>query len=200
MDSELQTALRSPGLRLHGVIDESWIDRLLAASESAENALFVVEVTTTGGDAEIGRRLALEIRHWRARGGRIAFLGKTCVYSAGVVFMTGFAPEDRWLSEDCWLLVHERQMTTIDKTGWPAEGLRRSAPQGHGRSGGRYRSGTRGLQRPGRRLTSQLRRHCAPRARQLVCVSRESCRHGFGRRSVSRMIFQDQPSDLAAPP
>ena len=119
MDSALQTALRSPGLRLHGVIDDSWIDRLLAASESAEDALFVVEVTTTGGDAEIGRRLALEIRHWRARGGPIAFLGKTCVYSAGVVFMTGFAPEDRWLSEDCWLLVHERQMTTEIKLDGP---------------------------------------------------------------------------------
>jgi hypothetical protein len=50
-------------------------------------------VTTLGGDAEMARRILLEIdrvRQWRqGRGGsRFLFLGKTIVYSAGVTITT----------------------------------------------------------------------------------------------------------------
>lgn len=112
MEQALMNFLRKPHLRLHGEVADSWIDAFMGAADKVEDGdLFVVEATTTGGDAEVGRRLALEARLLRARGVRLAFLGKTVVYSAGVTFMAGFRQDERWLTPDCWLLIHGRQMT-----------------------------------------------------------------------------------------
>lgn len=94
---------------------QSWFDQLDAVRDA--DGPLVVEITTEGGDADIGRRLALEARLLRearaATGGRTCFLGKTVVYSAGVTLMSGFPVADRWLSRDASLLIHERKM---DKT------------------------------------------------------------------------------------
>lgn len=112
MDERLASALRRPRLRLHGSVEEDWIDRFLEAAEAGqEDELFVVELMTTGGDAEVGRRLSLEVCLMRERGREVAFLGKSCVYSAGAVFMGCFRKAERFLTEDCWLLIHERQLT-----------------------------------------------------------------------------------------
>ena len=71
----------------------------------------VFELTTTGGDADTGRRLALEIRLLREREGRdVFFLGKSTVYSAGVTFMAAFPATHRFITTDCVLLIHERRM------------------------------------------------------------------------------------------
>ncbi|RZJ87739.1 MAG: peptidase S14 [Brevundimonas sp.] len=107
----MRDAFRRPAVRLHGPVEERWIDDLLAAADAAGGELMVVEVMTTGGDAEVGRRLALEVALLRERGVRPVLLGKTVVYSAGVTFMSGFKKDDRWLTGDCRMLVHERQLT-----------------------------------------------------------------------------------------
>ncbi len=111
MDETLRQALRRPRLRLHGTIEEDWIDRFLEVAEAgAEDEILSVEVMTVGGDAEVGRRLSLEVCLLREQGRKLAFLGKTTVYSAGATFMGCFKTAERWLTPDCWLLIHERQM------------------------------------------------------------------------------------------
>ena len=39
------------------------------------------------------------------------FLGKTAVFSAGVTIMSAFGREQRYLSKDAYLLIHERRLT-----------------------------------------------------------------------------------------
>lgn len=66
-------------------------------------------MSTSGEDADIGRRLALEIRLLQQHGkGEVYFLGKSLVYSAGVTFMAAFPAAHRFLASDCALLIHER--------------------------------------------------------------------------------------------
>ena len=72
----------------------------------------VVELFSSGGDAEIGRRLAQEVRLLRQAHGRdIWFLGKTLVASAAVTIMASFPRDRRWLTRDTTLLIHGRRMT-----------------------------------------------------------------------------------------
>lgn len=72
----------------------------------------IIEVTTPGGDAELARRLVLDLEIQRERFRRLVFVGKTQVYSAGVTVMSAFAKADRYLSRDCSLLIHCRQLDT----------------------------------------------------------------------------------------
>lgn len=108
--------LSRPHIRLHGEIADATLGAFLdglASAETGEGPL-VVELMTTGGDAEVGRRLASEIRHFRERTGRpTLFYGKAVVYSAGVTVMSGILPVDRWLAEETMLLIHCRK---LDKT------------------------------------------------------------------------------------
>lgn len=108
----MKQALRRPSLRLHGQVEESWIDRFVEVADALpENQVLSVEITTPGGDAEVGRRLALEAGLQRAQGRRLAFLGKTSVFSAGATIMGGFLRNERWLTPDCRLMIHGRQLT-----------------------------------------------------------------------------------------
>jgi hypothetical protein len=86
-----------------------------------------LELTTSGGDAELGRRamLDVEIARERLAPRRMVFLGKTIVYSAGVTLMSGFPREDRYLTEDAVLLIHCRQLEQDLKLSGP---LRTSLP------------------------------------------------------------------------
>lgn len=71
----------------------------------------VVELMTFGGDADVGRRLALEIRLAQKHCGRtFYFVGKTVVYSAGVMIMAAFPQANRCLTNDTVLLIHDRRM------------------------------------------------------------------------------------------
>ena len=73
-----------------------------------------IELMTMGGDADMGRRLALEVKLARERlGRRLVFVGKTAIYSAGTTMMGGFPVADRYLTRDAVLLLHCRQ---LDKT------------------------------------------------------------------------------------
>jgi ATP-dependent Clp protease, protease subunit len=99
-------------VRLSGSIDERMLQDFHAQRAAApEHGPLVFELTTTGGDADVGRRLALEVRLLRQEEGReVYFLGKSTVYSAGVTFMAAFLATHRFLTADCVLLVHERRM------------------------------------------------------------------------------------------
>lgn len=73
----------------------------------------VFEITTEGGDAEGGRRIALEVRLLReAHGRETYFVGKSVVMSAGISIMAAFPRTHRYLTADATLLVHERRLQT----------------------------------------------------------------------------------------
>lgn len=87
----------------------------------------IVEVTTPGGIAEAARRLVLELQLTRRRlKRRLVFVGKTQLYSAGVTLMSAFPREDRYLSADCVLLIHSRQ---LDRTIGISGPMRASLPE-----------------------------------------------------------------------
>lgn len=55
--------------------------------------------------------MALEIARLRKGGGRrVVFVGKTQCHSAGVTIMGAFPVRDRYLTRDCSLLIHSRQL------------------------------------------------------------------------------------------
>ena len=110
---EIRARLARPTIRLSGSVGHpmvgSFFDQLLPVLEVEGSIL--VELFTDGGDAEIGRRLAEEVRLLRLQQGRdVWFLGKTLVASAGVTVMAAFPKDKRWLTRDSALLIHGRRM------------------------------------------------------------------------------------------
>jgi ATP-dependent protease ClpP protease subunit len=112
--------LATPHVRLHGTVDHAMYDRfreqLLAAP--ADGPL-VVALSTLGGDPEVARLMADELRLLREATGReLLFLGKVAVYSAGATFMSGFPVDKRFLTRGTRLMLHERQMqSTVELSG-----------------------------------------------------------------------------------
>jgi ATP-dependent Clp protease, protease subunit len=109
----IRARLARPTVRLSGSVGHpmvaSFFDQLLSVLEIEGSIL--LELYTDGGDAEIGRRLAEEVRLLQYQLGRdIWFLGKTLVASAGVTIMAAFPKERRWLTRDAALLIHGRRM------------------------------------------------------------------------------------------
>jgi ATP-dependent Clp protease, protease subunit len=104
--------LRS-NIRLDGTVDMAMLQSFL---EQRERALagadpIVIELFTNGGDADVGRRIALETRLCRDLHGReTIFIGKTTVYSAGVTIMAAVPAAQRFLTRDTVLLIHERRL------------------------------------------------------------------------------------------
>src|ERR1700737_4825079 len=110
---EIRARLARPSVRLAGPVGRamvaSFFDQLLPVLEVDRSIL--IELFTDGGDAEIGRRLAEEMRLLRREHARdIWFLGKTLVASAGVTVMAAFPKDKRWLARDAALLIHGRRM------------------------------------------------------------------------------------------
>jgi ATP-dependent protease ClpP protease subunit len=110
---ELGARLARPTVRLSGVIDDHtasrFLDQVLPVLDVP--GAIVIELFSSGGDAEVGRRLAEEVRLLRQAHGRdLWFLGKTLVASAAVTFMAGFPRDRRWLTRDTTLLIHGRRM------------------------------------------------------------------------------------------
>ncbi len=102
----------SPDIRLFGDVNEHMLGEFFRQqAEVASDKPLVLELSTPGGDADIGRRIALEIKLWREKSGRdVYFLGKSFVYSAGVTIMSGFPVHRRFITSDTLLLIHERKM------------------------------------------------------------------------------------------
>ena len=87
----------------------------------------LIAVTTPGGEAEMARRIVLELERLRARSERrLIFVGKTECYSAGMTIMSAFPIADRYLTPDCQLLIHSRQ---LEKTLSLSGPIRESLPQ-----------------------------------------------------------------------
>lgn len=122
--------LDSPQISLLGEVNEAMVRDFLAGLKDAEqgDGDIALEVTTPGGDAELGRRLVLEVEKARDRlgGRRFLFLGKTEVYSAGVTLMSAFPVADRYLTRDTMLMIHGRQ---LDKTVELSGPMRASKPK-----------------------------------------------------------------------
>ena len=114
-----QQILSSPQLRLVGTIDEAMYNefRNQLGAAPTEGPL-VVAITTLGGDPEIARCMADDIRLLREASRELYFLGKAAVYSAGATFMAGFPVSNRFLTQGTRLMIHERQITrTINLSG-----------------------------------------------------------------------------------
>lgn len=102
-----------PQIRLAGPIDEakftdfrSQLDEALAGEGPIG-----FELTTLGGDADLARRIGLDLLLVCEQLGRdIIFVGKTAVYSAGVTIMAAIPRNRRYLTRDCVLLIHERRL------------------------------------------------------------------------------------------
>ena len=103
--------LNRPQVRLNGDVNDALFESFdYQVSLAGDADPLVVELTTCGGGAETGRRIALEVRLLRQAGRRVLFLGKTVVYSAGVTIMAAFPREARYLTRDTVLLIHGRRM------------------------------------------------------------------------------------------
>jgi len=114
--------LRSPQISLLGEILEETVENFLSQLAETEKSSgdIALQITTPGGDAELGRRLILEVQAARQRLGdrRFLFLGKTQIYSAGVTLMSAFPCRDRYLTRDAVLLIHGRQLDeTVEISG-----------------------------------------------------------------------------------
>jgi ATP-dependent protease ClpP protease subunit len=99
-----------PDIRLIGNIDENMLQNFLDQSAKLEgDGPIVLELSTSGGEADTARRLAQEVR-MLSQAREVFFLGKTYVYSAGITVMAAVPPSHRFLTRDTVLLVHERRM------------------------------------------------------------------------------------------
>jgi ATP-dependent protease ClpP protease subunit len=111
MTSDIQLPSLSPDVRLFGKVDETMLSEFFRQqAEAPSGQAIVVELSTSGGNADIGRRIAQELRLWRDSGTEIFFFGKTYVFSAGITIMAAFPLSHRFLTRDCELLIHERKM------------------------------------------------------------------------------------------
>ena len=106
-------ALAQPHIVLHGPVCHdmygSFRKQLAAAPQGGT---LVVAISTLGGDPEVARLMADEIRLLREYSGReTLFLGKVAVYSAGATFMAGFPVDKRFLTRGTRVMIHERILT-----------------------------------------------------------------------------------------
>ncbi len=116
--------LAKPHIRLIGHVDEAMYkvfrDQLRDAPPDGPLA---VAITTLGGDPEIARTMADDIRLLRECGEReILFLGKVAVYSAGATLMAGFPIANRYLTEASRIMIHERSLVKTVELSGPLRG------------------------------------------------------------------------------
>lgn len=117
--------LAAPHVQLHGQVNEqmySFFKQQLANAPA--DGPVVVSITTLGGDPEMARAMADDIRLLRDYTGReTLFLGKVAVYSAGATFMSAFPVEKRFLTRNSRLMIHERMMMSTIQLAGPLNSL-----------------------------------------------------------------------------
>lgn len=118
---EAPAELARPSARLVGPVDDDFLRAFIERLEAAEEGEgpFVLELTTTGGDADVGRRISADLRLFRERTGRRTIVfGKSVVYSAGATILAGVPRQDRWLARETTLLIHCRSLNrTLELSG-----------------------------------------------------------------------------------
>lgn len=118
--------LHRPHVRLMGSVDVPMLETLLDALDQAEDdgGELALEISTLGGDAEIARRMVLELDLARRRlpSRRFLFIGKTTIYSAGVTVMSAFPQPDRFVTADASFLIHCRQLDKRIEISGPLRG------------------------------------------------------------------------------
>ncbi|CAN5695994.1 hypothetical protein BH11PSE7_BH11PSE7_16400 [soil metagenome] len=101
----------NPDIRLFGKVSEDMLGEFFRQqSEVRADGPIVLELSTSGGEADMGRRLADELRLWQEQDRELFFLGKTFVYTAGVTVMSAFPKDHRFVTRGCELLIHERKL------------------------------------------------------------------------------------------
>lgn len=110
-----ETLLFHPNISINGAVTDDtlifFLDRLQQIRRDGSD--LIMEICTSGGDADVARRIALEIRLFRRYSGRRAYVvGKTRIYSAGVTMFAAFPKEVRYMTEDAVLLIHERRLSS----------------------------------------------------------------------------------------
>lgn len=105
--------LANPHIRLSGPVDQLMYTNFRQQLEACpEEGTLVIALTTLGGDPEVARTMADDIRLLEDHDGReILFLGKVAVYSAGATFMAAFPVDRRFLTRHTRLMIHERTIT-----------------------------------------------------------------------------------------
>jgi len=112
--------LARPHVSLYGTVNEQMYGSFRQQlAQAPVDGPIVVSITTLGGDPEMGRAMADDIRLLRAFTGREAlFVGKVAVYSAGATFMSAFPVDKRFLTRGTRLMIHERSMqSTVNLNG-----------------------------------------------------------------------------------
>ena len=118
-DKDRNAVLGAPQLRLVGSVDEAMYAEFRNQLGAAPtDGPLVIALTTLGGNPEIARAMADDVRLLREAGRDIYFLGKAAVYSAGATFMAGFPVANRYFTRGSSILLHERQIAkTIQLNG-----------------------------------------------------------------------------------
>jgi len=111
--SETETPLFAcPSICLNGALDSNMYNDFQTQLYSRSgDGLLLVALTTLGGDPEIARTMAEELRLLReAEKRRIVFLGKSAIYAAGVILMASFPRADRFLTHGTRLMIQEHKL------------------------------------------------------------------------------------------
>lgn len=108
-----RSALATPNVSLHGEVNEAMLARWIELTLPLRGGKgpLILELSTVGGDAEVGRRIADDVRLLREAGSSVRFVGKTAVYSAGATIMGGFLRAERWLARDAVVMIHGRKLS-----------------------------------------------------------------------------------------
>lgn len=112
--------LANPNIRLYGHVDEAMYKAFREQlGQCPDEGPLAIAITTLGGDPEIARTMADDIRLLREHDGReMLFLGKVAVYSAGTVVMAAFPIADRYMTENTRMMLHERSLAkSVDLSG-----------------------------------------------------------------------------------
>lgn len=119
MSTRAQDILTWPQIRLIGAVNEAmYAEFRNQLGASPEDQPLLIAITTHGGNPEVARAMADDVRLMREAGREICFLGKAAVYSAGATFMAGFPVKDRFMTAGSSILIHERQIhKSVDLSG-----------------------------------------------------------------------------------
>jgi len=101
-----------PSISLNGAVDGNMYNDFQTQLHSRSgDGLLLVALTTLGGDPEIARAMAEELRLLReAENRRIVFLGKSAIYAAGVILMASFPRRDRFLTHGTRVVIQEHKL------------------------------------------------------------------------------------------